>query len=77
MVKSNITMSDSFYYFFSATPQVLGGILALFGVFVIFKIQTIKAELIASGQILHNRGNLLYSTGGTSIVSGTLRGKVY
>lgn len=43
-------MESSFYYFFSATPQVLGGILALFGVFVVFKIQTIKKQLIGIGQ---------------------------
>jgi hypothetical protein len=38
-------MENSFYYFFSATPQVLGGILALFGVFVIYRIQAITSEL--------------------------------
>ena len=43
-------MSNSFYYFFSATPQVLAGILALFGVFVIFKIQTIRKQLTGIGQ---------------------------
>ena len=42
--------SSSFYYFFSATPQVLAGILALFGVFVIFKIQTIRKQLTGIGQ---------------------------
>lgn len=45
-------MSNSFYYFFSAVPQVLGGILALFGVFVIFKIQTIKSELTGIGKAI-------------------------
>lgn len=40
-------MSNSFYYFFSATPQVLAAILALFGVFVIFKLQALSVELIA------------------------------
>jgi hypothetical protein len=39
-------MNDSFYYFFSATPQVLGGVLALFGVFVVFKIQMLKDQMI-------------------------------
>ena len=39
-------MESSFYYFFSSTPQVLGGVLALFGVFVIFKIQALKDELL-------------------------------
>lgn len=47
-------MNNSFYYFFSATPQVLGAILALFGVFVIFKIQAIKTELLSIGQVLLN-----------------------
>jgi hypothetical protein len=45
-------MSNSFYYFFSATPQVLGGILALFGVFVIFKIQSLRNELITIGKTM-------------------------
>jgi len=39
-------MENSFYYFFSATPQVLATILALFGFFLIFKIQALKDELI-------------------------------
>ena len=43
-------MENSFYYFFSSTPQVLSGILALFGVFVIFKIQSLKGNLLGSGQ---------------------------
>lgn len=47
-------MVNSFYYFFSATPQVLGGVLALFGVFVVFKIQELKAQLIGLLQTLHN-----------------------
>lgn len=42
-------MESSFYYFFSATPQVLGGILALFGVFVIFKIGAVKRQLLGLG----------------------------
>lgn len=45
-------MSNSFYYFFSAVPQVLAAILALFGVFVIFKIQSLKTELIGIGKFL-------------------------
>jgi hypothetical protein len=45
-------MGNSFYYFFSAVPQVLGGILALFGVFVLFKIQSIKTELFSIGKVL-------------------------
>jgi hypothetical protein len=43
-------MSNSFFYFFSATPQVLGAVLTLFGVFVIFRIQIIKSQLIGLGQ---------------------------
>jgi hypothetical protein len=43
-------MENSFYYFFSATPQVLGGILALFGVFVLFKLQSLTIELISIGK---------------------------
>ena len=52
MVKYKGVMSNSFYYFFSATPQVLAAILALFGVFVIFKIQSLKTELISLGKSL-------------------------
>jgi|WetSurMetagenome_2_1015567.scaffolds.fasta_scaffold399711_1 hypothetical protein len=42
-------MENSFYYFFSAVPQVLGGILALFGVFIIFKLQTLNGEILIKG----------------------------
>lgn len=42
--------SNSFYYFFSATPQVLAAILGLFGVLVVFKIQSSKSNLIGFGQ---------------------------
>jgi hypothetical protein len=38
--------SNSFYYFFSAIPQVLGAILALFGVFSVFKVQSVKDQII-------------------------------
>lgn len=59
-------MENSFYYFFSATPQVLGGILALFGVFVIYKIQAITSEMKGicqyiideSDSIMRNEGNI-------------------
>lgn len=47
-------MNNSFYYFFSATPQVLASILALFSVFVIFKIQNIKSELFVIGQAIYD-----------------------
>ena len=43
-------VGNSFYYFFSATPQVLAAILALFGLFVVFKIQDIKNQLLGIGQ---------------------------
>lgn len=43
-------VSNSFFYFYSATPQVLGGILALFGFFLIFKIQALKEELIVKAK---------------------------
>lgn len=39
-------MENSFYYFFSATPQVLAGVLALFGVYVLFKLQQLTKELL-------------------------------
>jgi hypothetical protein len=42
----NDILNNSFFYFFSATPQVLAAILALFGFFLIFKIQALKGELI-------------------------------
>ena len=48
-------MSNSFYYFFSATSQVLAAILALFGVFVIFKIQSTKTNIIGIGESLLER----------------------
>jgi hypothetical protein len=47
-------MENSFYYFFSATPQVLGSILALFGVFVLFKLQSLSTELITIGDNIYN-----------------------
>lgn len=54
MVKYNVAMSNSFYYFFSAVPQVLAAILALFGVFIIFKIQTAKTQLKEIVQSLYD-----------------------
>jgi hypothetical protein len=45
-------MSNSFYYFFSATPQVLAAILALFGVFVVFKLQSLQSRLVGIGQTI-------------------------
>jgi len=53
-------MKNSFYYFFSATPQVLGGILALFGVFVIFKIQIIAEVLSKKASNLYTEARSLY-----------------
>lgn len=42
-------MADAFYYFFSSVPQVLAGILALFGVFTIFKLQAMQNNLVGFG----------------------------
>jgi len=47
-------LSNSFFYFYSATPQVLGGIMALFAVFVIFKIQALTKELLSLADYVHN-----------------------
>lgn len=38
-------MENAYYYFFSAVPQTLAGIMALFGVFVLFKLQALSNEL--------------------------------
>ena len=43
-------MENSFYYFFSAVPQVLGSVLGLLGVFVIFKVQHIRKQIFGIGQ---------------------------
>lgn len=45
-------MENSFYYFFSSAAQVLAGILALFGVFVIFKVQALTTELTSTASKL-------------------------
>ena len=45
---------NSFYYFYSAVPQVLGGILAIMCFFLIFKIQTLKEELVAKAIEINN-----------------------
>jgi hypothetical protein len=50
-------MENSFYYFFSAVPQVLGAIMALFGVFVLFKLQQLSTGLLILGENLHNAAN--------------------
>lgn len=42
-------MSPTFYYFFSSVPQVLAGILALFAVFTIFKLQAMENNLVGFG----------------------------
>lgn len=44
MISTNT--SNSFYYFFSAVPQVMGSVLALFGVFVLFKLSEVKSQMI-------------------------------
>lgn len=51
---NHIHMTNSFYYFFSAAAQVLAAILALFGVFVIFKIQSLTSELLEEGRKLEH-----------------------
>ena len=56
-------MENSFYYFFSATPQVLGGILALFGVFVIFKIQIYAEVLSKKASSLYTEARSVYFPG--------------
>lgn len=47
-------MSNSFYYFFSATPQVLATITGLFGVIVIFQIQKIRRNMFGRAQGIIN-----------------------
>jgi hypothetical protein len=53
-------MTNSFYYFFSSTPQVLGGVLALFGVFVIFKIQSSRSLLLGIAQTIIDDSSNFY-----------------
>lgn len=40
---------NTFLYFFSTIPQVLAGLIALLGVFVLFKFQSIKNSIISFG----------------------------
>jgi len=47
-------LSNSFYYFFSAVPQILGAVLALFGVFVLFKLQSLSTEIIGELPSFYN-----------------------
>ena len=47
-------MDDSFFYFFSTVPQVLGAVIGLFGIFVLFKIQILKEEIIEVSKDLKN-----------------------
>lgn len=68
-------MENSFYYFFSATPQVLGGTLALFGVFVIFKIQALKDELLIEAKF-SERILSYYSEKGETDKASEIRGKI-
>jgi hypothetical protein len=49
-------MKEPFYYFFSATPQVLAATLALFGVYMVFKIETMRSELLGIADVIHNLG---------------------
>lgn len=61
-------MENSFYYFFSAVPQVLGGVLALFGVFVVFKVQSLKSQLLGIGNAVIIKAKTLNSV--SQIVDG-------
>jgi hypothetical protein len=47
-------MSNAFYYFFSAVPQVMASVLGLFGVLIIFKIQHLSKGLSKVVEILYN-----------------------
>ncbi|HPQ79571.1 MAG TPA: hypothetical protein PLG47_03915 [Candidatus Dojkabacteria bacterium] len=47
------TVGNSFFYFFSAVPQVLAATMALFGVFVIFKVQNLKDEMLGTANNLN------------------------
>jgi len=71
-------MNNSFYYFFSATSQVLAAILALFGVFVVFKIQTIKNQLIGIGQSIADevQSHIGWNTGNLFLTS-KMRAEAY
>jgi hypothetical protein len=53
-------LKNYFYYFFSTVPQVLGAVLALFGVFVVFKVQTIQDDLLGLAKSILNRANNHY-----------------
>jgi len=57
------TTSNSFFYYFSSTPQVLSGILALFAVLITFKIQSLKDALLVMTSSIVNllEINLNYS----------------
>jgi hypothetical protein len=67
--------TNSFYYFFSATPQVIAAILGLFGILVIFKLQSAKSSLLGYGESILNvikyeiNGNLTEGTLNSTIKS--------
>lgn len=52
-------MENSFYYFFSAVPQVLAAAMGLFGLFVLFKIQVLKDEILEVSTDLKNTLDIL------------------
>lgn len=54
-------MENAYYYFFSAVPQVLAGIMALFGVFVLFKLQALSNELSPIVSILYESLRIPYA----------------
>jgi hypothetical protein len=72
-----MTLSDSYNYFFSSTPQVLGGILALFGVFVIFAVQTIRTELLNTANIITRNINGMTDGSLTGHTNGEINGNPY
>lgn len=44
-----INFDNAFLYFFSTIPQVLGALIALLGVFILFKFESIKNTIISFG----------------------------
>jgi hypothetical protein len=54
-------MENAYYYFFSAVPQILAGIMALFGVFVLFKLQALSNELSPIVSILYESLSIPYA----------------
>ncbi len=51
----NIDFENSFLYFYSTIPQVLGALIALFGVFLLFKFQSLNNSIISFGKQISER----------------------